>query len=98
MSSITDSVALAVKEGAKPVQMPRFGLGVYESEGVHTPNGDYELCPLESKGITPCLMMPSRFRRRPGLLQLGPLGTAGGSEGSKTLAILQSGCADLLFA
>jgi len=33
MSSITDSVSLAVKEGAKPVQMPRFGLGVYESEG-----------------------------------------------------------------
>lgn len=33
MSSITDSVTLAVKEGAKPVQMPRFGLGVYESEG-----------------------------------------------------------------
>jgi len=33
MTSLRDTVPLRVAEGVKPVNIPRFGLGVYESEG-----------------------------------------------------------------
>lgn len=33
MSSLTDSISLPVAPGVPETRIPRFGLGVYESEG-----------------------------------------------------------------
>lgn len=62
MTSLVDKISLPVAEGVPETKIPRFGLGVYESEGEDCYNS--VLWALEVNFRSPCCLLHtfSQFR------------------------------------